>query len=371
MYLLPSTWATLTDQLVTELTRSTGIAHVRRYEAAATLLADPTGRRQLAMSVGRFVMHPDVQSVAPALSLLQEMSDHPAGDLVLRLMHDGNPLLGRGAAGVAGPLLAQGAFPERGHPALERHVRLELRRPGYGLRRMDALDLASRLPQTSYARIVESIGDSRSRAWVARACVSHELVEADVSRATCESVASFAESVLGRSAHDPDQMLRRLLREALFHTHRDRRQLAAITLAASPHARPIAESLLRLTRDNDSVTSTMSWSLLRRLGHVMEREQVATLALDERSKALRPSALVVLGLSRGEVPSSMAEHLLRAATQSEDSRLGHAATFALGMAGHPLLETLANTPGPQMRSALWWSTVGPALYDDPAPAAAR
>jgi hypothetical protein len=363
VYLPPRTWAALSTQLVSELTRSTGIAHIRRYEAAATLLHDPAGRRYLTMGIGRFVMHPEAQSVTPALSLLQETADHPAGDLVLRLMGDESPLLRRGASGVAGALAARNGFPDGREETLERHVRAELIKRGAGARRSDAVDLASRLPEASLARIVASITDSHLRSLVVRVCSTLELVDRDVSRGVCEAIATFAEATCGRAAHDPDQMLRRLLREALFHVHRDRRQLAAVTLAASPYARPVAEAALAATTDRDAATAALLWSLLRRMGHVLTREQVAAAAYEETRPVLHAAALVTLGLATGDVPSRMADHLLATARDRAGTRMGHAATLALGMTGHRHLETLTSQAGPWSGAARWWTSVGPALHD--------
>ncbi len=363
VYLPPSVWSSLTTELVSELTRSTGIAHVRRYEAATSLLQNATGRRHLTMAVGRFVMHPDAQSVTPALSLLQEVPDRPAGELVLRLMGEGNQLLRRGAASVAGALAARHGFLDERYDALEGHVAAELSRDSSILRRSDALDLASRLPDASHRRIVGAVNDVRMRAMLTRACTSFELVDREVSRAITEGIATSAEAAAGRAAQDPDQMLRRLVREALFHVHRDRRHLAAVVLAASPYARPVAEAALDAAAERDETTAELAWSLSRRLGHVLDRAEVSDRAFAERRPALHASALVTLGLSLGELPQPMAEHLRRTARTSTGTRVGHAATFALGMAGHPYLTALAAEAGPWQRPAQWWASVGPALHD--------
>ena len=159
-------------------------------------------------------------------------------------------------------------------------------------------------------------------------------------------------------------MLRRLVREALFHVHRDRRRLAAIVLAASPYARAIAEASLVVVRDSDEATAGLTSSLLRRLGHVLARAEVSEMALSEGRKSLRASAFVTVGLSRGTLPEQMADHLCQTARTSSGTRLGHAATFALGMSGHPHLKAMAAQKGPSQSAARWWTSVGPALHDD-------
>ncbi|MGA8847055.1 MAG: hypothetical protein WB471_10620 [Nocardioides sp.] len=364
VYLPPSTWGTLTQQLMAELTCSSGLAYVRRHHAAAIMLRQPSGHRHLTLGIGRFVMHPDVQSVAPALSLLKEVPDDSALDLVVRLMNGSSPLLRRGAAGVVGALAARDGFlHEDRSQALERYLVSELRRPNLVEQHPDVLDLASRLPAESYERVVATIEDPRTRATVSRACTSVELVERDMSRSVCEAIATYAEAASGRAAQDPDQMLRRLLREAMFHLHRERRELAALVLVASPYARPIAAACLQATHDLDETTAGASWSLLRRLGHVLDRGTVGDVALAERRPSLHASALIALGLSRGSISEAMAHHLCGTAREGSGTRLEHAATFALGMTGHPRLAALAADSGPRQQAARWWTAVGPAIHD--------
>ncbi len=362
-YLMPRTWRELTDQLVGELTRSTGAAFHRRYEAALTLQDDPVGRRQLAMSVGRFVMHPDVQSVDPAMSLLQQRSDPATGDLVLRLMQDDNQLRRRGAARVAGAIAAGQGIGALHATTVEHYLIRELSASGRRRQRIHAVDLTSRLPPESYSRVLDAIADLQTRSWVARSCATLELIDADTSRNVVETIASGAEHATGRFADDPDRMLRRLLREALFHIHRERRQLAAITLAASPYAAGVAQTTLRVTQERDPLVTTMCWPLLRRCGHLLERDQVAAAAIIERSGELVPHAVMLLGFGHGPLPTELADRLLAAAPDDSNPQLAHAALFTLGMAGHAHLSQLSDRPGHCQATAGWWQKLGPALDD--------
>lgn len=365
-YLLPGTWTSLTDQLIRELTRSTGVAFHRRYEAALTLQSNQVGRRQLALSIGRFVLHPDVQSIEPAMALLQHMGEPAAADLVLRLMQDENPLRRRGAARVAGALAARQGFETLDSGYVEHHLRRELGTSTSGLGRAEAVDLASRLPGPAFERVLVALSDPTTRGWVARSRASLELVDPDTSRGTVETIASHAEGIHGRFADDPDRMLRRLLREALFHVHRERRQLAALLLAASPYASGIAESSLALTRGRDATVAALCWPLLRRCGHLLEREHVATSAMPPAPSGGRPptGAYVALGVARGAVPDAVADRVLETARDTSDPHLARAATFALGMSGHPHLEALGALGGAPEAAARWWQDLGPALHDD-------
>jgi hypothetical protein len=369
VYLHPATWTELCNQLVDELTRSSGVAFLRRYEAAVALLSDPQSRRHVTRSVGRFVMHPHAQNVAPALGLLREVTDEAAGELVLRLMRGDNRLLRRGAVGVAGAMAAQGTFTGDDVLTLERLVGFELSKGGDLSRRTDAIELATQLPEDAFDRVLAAMGDRNARHRIAQSRDTMELVDPGLAQIVAEAVATSAETATTPIAHDPDLMLRRLIREALFHVQRDRRHIAAALLGLSPYGRAVAQSVLRLTREADEQVASLSWSLLRRLGHVVERDEVAEVACGEARTGLRARGFVTTGLSRGELNDGAADLLLEDARSSPTPSLQHAAVFALGMADHSHLVALCEVePENGSRSAAqWWRTIGSALHDDDVP----
>jgi hypothetical protein len=369
VYLHAATWTTVCNQLIDELSRSSGVAFLRRYEAAVALLGHPQSRRHITRSVGRFVMHPDVQNVAPALGLLREVADESASELVLRLMGGESGLLRRGAVSVAGALAAQGAFGHKDIRAIERHVGHELRKGGELSRRTDAIELATQLPETGFHRVVAAIKDRETRRRVSQSRATMELVDSGLARIVAEGVSAYAEaSTTSRNAPDPDQMLRRLVREGLFHVQRERRHLAAVMLGLSPYGRAVAKTVLKLTRESDDQVASMSWSLLRRMGHVVERDEVAEFACSEKRPALRARGFVTTGLSRGELNDDAADLLLEEARTSKAPSLQHAALFALGMSDHSHLSELCeDEPEESRRGALWWRRIGSSLHDDDVP----
>lgn len=367
VYLHPDTWAMVCNQLVDELTRSSGVAFLRRYEAAVALLAHPQSQRHVTRSVGAFVMHPDAQSVSPALSLLREVADEAAGELVLRLMAGDSGLLRRGAVGVASALAAQGSFGADDIQTLELHVGHELRKGGDLSRRTDAIELATQLPETAFQRVLAAMGDRDARRRVAQSRATMELVDSGLARIIAEGVAAYAEAATTRAPHDPDQMLRRLVREALFHVQRERRHLAAVLLGLSPYGRAVAQAVLKLTEEADDQVASMSWSLLRRLGHVVRREEVAEVACAEQRSGLRARGFVTTGLSHGTLDDGAAGLLLEAARSAPTRSLQHAALFALGMADHAHLADLCESEPRGHPGALWWREIGSSLHDDDVP----
>lgn len=364
VYLHRTTWSTLCTQLVAELTRSSGIAFIRRYEAACSLLDNPQGGRHLTRSLGRFVMHPDVQSVAPAIALLREVSDQAAGGLVLRLMSDDNRVLRMGAQGVVAALAARGRLPDGSEEQLELHAGVELRKSVALPRRTDAIELATQLPQASYDRVLAAIPEPRVRHRVERARETMELVPPDLARAIAEGVSTFAEAATHRAAYDPDQLLRRLVRESLFHAQRERRQLASALLAVSPYGAHVARAILDLASDSDDLVAGMCWSVLRRLGHVLDAHRVAAAIANERRDGIRARGLVTLGLTVGPLDEHAMEMMLASAKEPSSDAVRHAAVFALGMTDHERLRALAAEEPDFARPASWWRSLGPVIHDD-------
>lgn len=362
VYVHSSAWTELTKQLLGELTRAVGPAFVARHEAAALLLSHDHVRGHVTRSLGRFVMDPAVQSITPSLALLAEVGDQGAADLLVRLMGDASPLLRHGAIGVMATLAGRTGVDASMSGTLEQHVAREMAKGGPIVRRLDAIELAVELPEGSLNRVLATTPDLalRRRALLARR--QHETVESDVARSVSEGAAERVERSVGRRAQDPDQMLSLLLREGLFHLRRERRHLAAALLGASHYAPAVAEEVLDLTGSDDEMVAAASWSLLRRLGHVVSREQLAGHVLAETRTDVYPRALVSLGLSHGAMPAELSARLAEDAVSHELSATRHASLFALGLAGDPVLRSLARVE-PSRQGAQWWLSVGPAVLD--------
>ena len=361
VYLHPRTWREVGDRLVCELTRSAGPALVLRYEAAASLMSHPESRRHLARSVGRFVMHPDAQNVAPALWLLREVGDE-ATDLVLRLIGSPKPVLRQAAGSVAALLATRGDLAHRDPDLLERYVVTELRRRGSLARSVDAVDLATQLPNETFDRIIDKVDNRHVRRHVLRARESLELTDDNTARIIAEGIGSYAEAHVRRGAPEPDRMLRVLVREALFHAHKERRELAGVLLACSPYGEYVKQAVLGLTDEPEPLVSGQAWSMLRRMGHLAPRTELADKALGAPAETTRAQALVTLGVGHGPVDDAHVTELLRLAG-SRGFRTRHGALFALGMEHHHLDRFVAEE-GERGRAARWWRSVGPALHEE-------
>lgn len=365
VFLREADWTTLCRRLVTELGSSVGTGYVRRYESAAAFIRQPNARRHLIMAVGQFVTDPDTQVVAPVLNLLSEVPDPAAAALTLRMLSadSDNKYLRRAASSVAAVKLARGHFDDAALPRLESHVLGALRRGESLDGRLDSFDLAVRLPDESWERVTGGLRTRRAHALVAQARVGDEMIP---SARAASVVADLAPAVQAdtpsHQGQEPDLMLRRLLREALFHSHKPRRHHAALLIAASPYAPATARHCLRMAADPNDLMAARAWTVLMRVGNDGRRDQVVGLASTEQRPSVRARALVNVGLG-GELTAEQSVALAGAYDSSRNLER-HATLFALGMTGSPALEQLAKEGDAETQGgARWWLAQGPAIHD--------
>ena len=144
----------------------------------SAFIRHPNSRRHLTMAVGHFVTNPDTQVVAPVLNLLSEVPDPAAAALTLRMLSadSDNRYLRRAASSVAATKLARGHFDETALPRLESHVIGALRRGESLDGRLDAFDLAVRLPESSWDQVSHALRTRRAFAQLVDARRGGELV---------------------------------------------------------------------------------------------------------------------------------------------------------------------------------------------------
>ncbi len=366
VFLREREWAGLAHSLVTELGAAVGMSYVRRFEAAARFLRHPNARRHMVMAVGRFVTDTDTQVVAPVLNLLIDVPDPAAADLTLRLLtaDSDNKYLRRAASSVAAAKLARGHFDEAALPPLESHVVGALRRGESLDGRLDAFDLAVRLPDESWERIQGALRTRRAHQHVVQARGGDEIIPtARAASVVAELAPAVQAATPSHHPQEPDLMLRRLLREALFHSHKPRRHHAALLISASPYRTAAAQHLLELAGDDNELLAARAWTVLMRIGDGGHRERVVEHACSEKRTSVRARALVNAGLG-GTLDADARTSIVR---QYDESRPleRHASLFALGMAGAPELAELGQRDDPDtQRGARWWLGRGPAIIDD-------
>ncbi|GAB3772763.1 hypothetical protein FB382_002790 [Nocardioides ginsengisegetis] len=368
VYLRQQEWAALSARLVQELAVSVGVGFVRRYEAAAGLIRHPNAQRHLTRAIGGFVMNPDTQVVAPVLSLLTEIADEAAGDLVLRMLTSEDKNLRSAASSVAAVKVSRGHFGAHALPQLESHVVGSLRRGESLDGRLDSFDLAVQLPDESWERAMGGLRNRRAFDLVIGSRRGGELVPTQQTAAVVQRLsAAVQRDTPTHSPHENDAMLRRLLRESLLHAHKPRRHHAALLLAATPYAPAVAKHCQDLATHSNDLMAARALTVLMRVGHRMGRSRVLLQSLAETRPTIRARALVNLGLNPEPIKPAEADALLGHLDEHSRPVERHATMFALGMNGGTTLKKLAKSDTEWMaRSATWWLDQGPALHDSDA-----
>ena len=315
------------------------------------LLRHPSSSGPMSRALGSYVLDPDTQVVAPVLNLLSEVDEQPASDLVLRLLQTERLPLRRAAASVAADKLRRGHFAVSSLTVLEEHARQRLRHEDPLEGGLDALDLATQLPGASFTRLLDAIGDRRVRAQVQRAQETGELIaRSQAARVVADATAAIQADASGDAA-EPDPMLRRLVREALLHTHKPRRHHAAVLLAASPYRHAVSRVCHDLTGGNNYFLAARAWTVLMRVGHAGRRADIALRALSDGRTALRGRALVNLGLNPEPISPGEARAVISGLQAEPDqTTVRHGVLFALGMSGAAELTALRR-PRPRRGTA--------------------
>jgi hypothetical protein len=187
---------------------------------------------------------------------------------------------------------------------------------------------------------------------------------------------ALAAAARGHAPQDPtydeDRMLPRLVREAIFHRDEQRRQCAALLVAASPFGPPVAYELLgRLSRSaappGSSRPSGPSWLRAREAGLVRflctDRQRRPLVALlDEPVPEVAVPLLEALGQLTWAGDS---DRVLRGSLGPVWSPREQATLYAMGMSGSPgLAELVGSVDAPrwQRSAGRWWLDQGPSLW---------
>lgn len=361
-YLAPALRTTLSDKLVIELQLSVGHAQVARTAAAHLLMGNRTFRQQMALSLGAHILNDDAQVFRPAMLLLRYVHQDSIGALTLRLMSDQRrPQLARAASSVAAVKLSEGRYTDESLTAIERHILQSVGASMHSAQLIDVLDLVSRLPVQAFDRIMPRITDHRLRHRFEQVRATRELQPPELTRSVARDIARATQAATPAPfVQEPDLMLVRLVREALFHARYQRRQDAGQLLAASPYRSGIAGACLTLVGDPDPFVAERAWDLLHRIGPGEGIDPVDA-ALGESRRGPQIRALIAVGAASGRLSEHHAGEIGELAGHALPD-VQHAATFALGMTGSVELDRLLAHPSAQRRQAAgWWRSVGPAV----------
>lgn len=364
--LAPEIWLDLCDRLLRELIRSTRFSWVRRYEAARTLIRDPGSQRAMARSIGVLVTDPGTQAIEPVLSLLQEVEDPQVTDLLLRMLASPDAMVRRGAAWVTAARLARGYVDARALETLTGLLpRLLLRRDPPSLH-SEAVDIVAALPGERADTLIAGLSGNGRASELRNQVEWGELIAPDKSRRLAEVIAHAAETALNTDQHvESDQMLARLVREALVHVHRERRHHASLLLAVSPYAPEISRNLLTGLAGQEPAVVARGLTLLTYLGaHEDTRGQLLTWSAHHPDLWLRRLAVIALAHLPEPLGADVERDLADLAL-SGPTPMRATALYTLGRRHSRELDRIAATGASYERErAAWWIEIGPMIDDE-------
>lgn len=365
IYLRPDTWIDLSDRLTGEMIRSTGAAFTRRFEALRTLICHPGAQPHVVYSIGTFVTDPDAQTVIYPLTLLQEVTNPKAQELVLRLLGTSSGMLQQGAAWVAAAKLARGHFDKAEQRQLEGIALLMLAAGPRSTRDVDILDVAMRLPEDAQRRIERAVRESAAHKPLETLLDTGEVLPEEVTRHVSVSIAGIAQAATPPPYRiEPDTMLQRLIREALFHGHQEKRHQASVMLTVSPYRAGVAQACAEAMTRRDDVVAQRAGVLMRYLATEAERSSLVALARDGSRPRVRGHAMIALGRLEHGLDQAEEAAVVEVLESSDKRPTQRACLYALGMSGSSHLERLAESDDDyQRRVARWWRRIGSAIHE--------
>jgi len=364
VYLHPSTWQAVCRSLLHEVARAVGPAYVSRHETATMLLLQPESQRHMLRALGEYCTDPHVQVGRGALSMLAQLPGDQASDLLIRLHRSGHPTLAPVTGGVLATKAGRQQFSDDHRDVLVEAAVHGLRRAEGTLHGVSALELAAHLPAPAFDAVRGALRSESTRTWLVQSRTTRELVAPATARQVAQRIADRAQSTGPRALRDdPDPMLRRLVREGLFHLLQVRRRHAAQLLGASAYSRALAPLLLDLACGPDEFLAARAWSLLASLDCTEVRGRVRAAALDHRRPWVQGRALTQLGRDRHPLSDDDATTITRL-LGTQRAELRYAAMFALGMSGADhVLPLTTHADETVAAAARWWLRTGPALHD--------
>ena len=348
-----STWSALCGRLIGELARATPLAALPRRAAVRRLLRHAVAQRHMADAIDEALGHPWPVRPAEVAALVQHAPD--ASARVVSLLGSGPDVARRGALRAAAALLAREAFA----PAkLADLATLLVELLSVSRADLDLADVIHRLPVTCAWRVRHAAAGSPTLGLITP---TGEIVDPAIADSVAGGLATAAQrSAPGALGTATDPMLERLVREALFHGHVERRDQSLALLRLSPYADHLAVAAAADLCDGAGQSRARQAALLRLCGSPRQLP-VLVAAATGADPAVAAAALAALGDNPHRLTEAQARLVLPREAEP-DLRLLDAALDTLGRHGHmglalPLAQDTRIARRVEGRIA-WWTEAG-------------
>ena len=362
VHLRRPTWETLSARLVHQLPRSIKVSYRQFSTAAMNLAAIPRAQDILVDAIAEYISGPAVQVITSPAGLLDRLPTRHAARLVLEMIEKPqNSLTYATGVWLATQKVVRHAFDEGERTELDMLVLKAWRRSPTQASE-ELAELIAELPEGMRATLVQAADKAGRRKLGYVVQHGEDLVASKAEQFSHDIATSARAGAPQEPTYGEDQMLDRLIREALFHRNSERRHLAALLIASSPFGPSVTdELLLRLAGpwNAEWIRSRLS-TLVRYLGDDSHRMRMLTFVDDASDDVATPltQGLGHLGFS------PMSDQAIRNSLGKEWSPRERAKMYALGMSGSPGLVALSKSKDAapwQQAAARWWIAQGPAI----------
>lgn len=350
------------DRLMADLARSLRLSFREIGAAISALSGIEAFREPLVRHAATFLDDPDVQVIFPAVGVLESLPGREASELSLRLLESPpSRMVYHSAIWLNARKVTRGHYTEAERSRLMVAV-LAHWRDGPVQAESDLAELLAVLPK-GLSETLTRDADGRGRRRFGYMLRHGE--SASTGRAAGLS-AALVRPVLARTvvsdAYAANPMLERLVRETLFHRDTQRRVTSAVLLACSPYASALADQMFTLLGTggaSENLRSRAAQQLPYLVGteHRLRLHQV----VDDASTRVAVHGVTSLA----HLPATdTTDLLLRRGMPTEQTRMGRARFYALGLTGSPGLRAIVRertSPAWQRRAAQWWLRTGSAL----------
>ncbi|MCW2782048.1 MAG: hypothetical protein JWR35_2497 [Marmoricola sp.] len=371
-HLRAATWERLAHTLVGMIPRGVGVGFRELSTSMMNLSRVPRAQAHLLAAIDEYLHTPFVQIVNNPIGELDLFDSREATRLIFEMLED--PLDAdafRVAVWTATQKLRRGQFTPAEQARLEVFVLARWRADPQSA--VDTLaELIAALPagvQGMLAAAAAQIGRKR----LGYVLEHGETVAAGRAGELARSLADGTRRTVGRvsganSTYAEDNMLPRLIREALFHRSSECRYHAAWLLGASPFREALDNQLLDLLQVQLPVTFRESLARLARYLHTERQRLQLHQLIDDPHDVIAISAARALGhLPRTTATDAVLRNALAAQAGARRTPVAGALLYGLGMTGSPALAQLAHATGRswQRDAAGWWLHAGSGVFADP------
>jgi transcriptional regulator with XRE-family HTH domain len=362
VHLRKHTWETLSRRIVQMLPRSIKVTYRQLSTAAMNMAAIPRAQDFMVDAIAQYISDPGVQVITTPAGLLDRLPTRQAARLVLEIIEKPqNSLTFATGVWLATQKVIRRDFDQGERTELDMLVLSAWRRNPTQAGE-ELAELIAELPEGMRETLVEAAAKAGRRKLGYVVQHGEELVASKSEQFSHDLAGAARERAPQEPTYDEDQMLTRLIREALFHRDSERRHLAGLLISSSPFGAGVTdELLLRLAGpwNADWIRARLS-TLVRYLSNDSHRMRMLGFVDDPSDEVATPmtQGLGHLGLN------PMSDQAIRNSLGKEWSPRERAKMYALGMSGSPGLLAISKSKDAavwQQSAARWWLEQGPAV----------